>query len=221
MRKWTRDYLLLPVVAGVVVAVFTFALPKFFAKKLELSYEIDRPTQILDEPAVRQVDIEVNGQPVSDLLAFRVRLWNSGDKPIEGLPVQVVFDAETRDFSILNTTHQTTPEYEFGEIAELESTPSKHRFRYELLNPGNEDVVTFLANGTASLKLYTKAAGLKVIQKDKATAAGAVDLLTFPLIALLGALASFLATFLRLVRDKMMHRFLESIRRVLGGGGGG
>ena len=203
MPKWVRDYLLLPLVVGLVVAAFTFGLPKLFADKLELSYEIDGPTAVLDDPAIQQVQIEVNGITVSDLIAFRVRLWNSGDRAIKNLPVRVVFDAQAPDFSILNATHQTTPAFEFGRIDELEATPKSRRYKYELVNPGDEDVITFLANGSATLDLYAKGEGLTVNRRERTTEARPFGDLTVVFAWVVATVASFLAFFLRAAQYRM------------------
>ena len=51
MPKWIRDFLILPLVVGliVIVAAVTFGLPIIFSEKTELSYEIHGPTRYLDQ----------------------------------------------------------------------------------------------------------------------------------------------------------------------------
>ena len=204
-----RDFLILPLVVGLVVGAFTVVLPKLFADKLELSYEIDSPTAFLDDPAVREVvQIEVKGKAVSDLISFRVRLWNSGDKPIKELPLQVDFDSKSNNFSILNVRHQTTPAEVFGNIDSLKITPKSRRYKYELLNSGDEDVITFLANGPATLEFNAKAEGLTVKEQKLTTETGPSGKFD-PILpaALISAFAALITLVLRQGGGELMEIF--------------
>ena len=161
-QNWPRDLLIIPLVVGVIVAVVTFGLPRFFREAKELSYMIDEPVSYFDESAIGQVKIEVNDIAVSNLFAYKVRLWNSGDVELKMLPVSFVFKEPSAGFQILNTSHLTTPPHEFGDISAETVSPSKIRFVYELLNPGDQDIITILANGKPDLELFAKAEKLKV-----------------------------------------------------------
>lgn len=94
MPKWVRDFLILPLVVGLIVATVTFGLPKLFSEKTELSYEIDGPIRYLNDPAVKGIEVSVSGKTVNDIVAYRVRIWNSGGKPIKKIPVRIVFGSK-------------------------------------------------------------------------------------------------------------------------------
>ena len=49
----------------------------------------------------------------------------------------------------------------FGDIEEGAVGSSQKRFVYELLNPGDQDVVTFLTNGDAKVEIFAKTEKLK------------------------------------------------------------
>jgi hypothetical protein len=158
--NWVRDLLIIPLTVGVVVAFFTFVLPKILEKGNELSYSIDEPITYLDRPEVHNVKIEVNGVHTSSLFAYKVRLWNSGGVPIKHLPVRFVFKPDNTSFTIFNVSQTTKPEFEFGQITEEGSDTLSKRFVYELFNPKDEVNATFLTNGKAELLVFAKVEGL-------------------------------------------------------------
>ena len=167
-HPWLRNKLVLPLLVGVLVGMTAVSFQFAFADELELSYRIDRPTPVLDPHATQQVKIEANGIEVKELMSFRVQVWNSGDLPIRDLPVLLVFQPLKADFSILSTTHQTLPEHQFGEIRGSEPEKNQRLYEFELLNEGDEDVITLLASSAAEISLHAKAAGLSLVQRASA-----------------------------------------------------
>jgi len=167
MPKWIRDFLVLPLVVGLIVSGVTFGFSKILADKNELSYEIDSPTNYLNDPAVKRINVSVDGKPVKDIVAYRVRLWNSGDKPIKNIPVRIVFNPHQKDFQIFSLAHNTTPKFEFGEISELSSEKATKRFKYSLLNSEDQDIITILTNGASEIEFFAKAEGLKVKERKQ------------------------------------------------------
>lgn len=166
--NWVRDYLLLPLFVGIVVATFTFVLPELFAEDLELSYELEGPVGIIDE-RVDETDIKilVRGKEAESVFGYMARLWNSGKKPITELPVRFQFGAPDAGFEILSVTHKTKPEVDFGAITEVEKTDNSRRVKYALLNPGDEDVVRFLSTRKTQLNVYAKAGGMLLVNRTK------------------------------------------------------
>lgn len=134
----------------------------YFGEKAELSYQMESPTPYLDDPALGQVEIRVDGQPLEGLVAHRVRIWNSGNRPIKDVPVRLVLGRSDKNIVIFGVHHQTDPPCEFGEVAESIVEQNSRRFRYSLLNPGDSDSVTVLANRVCPIELFTKAEGMSV-----------------------------------------------------------
>jgi hypothetical protein len=66
------------------------------------------------------------------------------------------------NFEVFNVTHDTNPKREFGSIDENGSDLFSKRFVYQLLNPQDEDVLTFITNADAPLSVFAKAEGLKI-----------------------------------------------------------
>lgn len=160
--KWTRDILLIPLIVGLVVAFFTYVLPKWLEKGMEISYSIDGPTSYVNQHALGNVTIQVNGVSTPRLFAYKVRLWNSGGHALKDLPVRFTFDPQNDTFQVFNVSHETNPRFEFGKIEEQGSDKHSKRFVYELLNPDDEDVVTLLTSDDSPLNLNSKAEGLRV-----------------------------------------------------------
>jgi hypothetical protein len=161
--RWTRDILLIPLIVGLFIALFTYLLPKFFDKGKEISYTVEGPTSYVNQQAYGAVTITVNGVTTPSLFAYKVRLWNSGGSPIKDLPVRFSFNPGGSSFQVFNVVHDTKPKVEFGKIEENGSDQNSKRFVYELLNPDDEDIITFLINTDAPLTVNTKSEGLRVI----------------------------------------------------------
>ena len=164
--KWLRDLLVIPLVIGLLVAVFTYGLPKFLDKGKELSYSIDGPTAHLGTSSLSGITITVNGVPTSQLYGYRARIWNSGDLALKAVPVRFVFEDAPPGFRVFSVAHTTKPQFEFGTIKEESSDSLSRRFVYELLNPGNEDVVTFVANAAPSLVVFSNVEGVRLKRVD-------------------------------------------------------
>jgi hypothetical protein len=160
--RWTRDILLIPIIVGIFIALFTYLLPKFFEKGKEISYTIEGPTSYVNQQAAGAVTITVNGVTTPSLFAYKVRLWNSGSSPIKDLPVRFSFNPGGSGFQVFNVVHDTKPTVEFGKIEENGSDQNSRRFVYELLNPDDEDTLTFLINTNAPLAINAKSEGLRV-----------------------------------------------------------
>lgn len=162
---WWRDLLVIPLIVGSIVAFFAFLLPKFLDKNKELSYTINKPFQYLNKamnPRLRDVPIKVKDIPVRKLIAYAVKLWNSGDFPLKNLNVRVIFNTDNDDLEFFNITHVTKPRHEFGKLSEKSVDNFTILFNYELLNPGDEDEIMFLTNDTADIEVYSKLEGMKL-----------------------------------------------------------
>lgn len=176
MPSWLTKEFLFPIavalIASFTAGLFTAYFSGQLTNKKELSYTIDGPTRYLSDPSLKSISIAVNGQTISNLVSFRVRIWNSGTEPIDKLPVTINFsDPEKADFAILSTTHETTPRLEFGKIEVIGDHQTRKRFQYALLNPNDADVITILTNAVAKVELYAKERGLK-IQREASSDTG-------------------------------------------------
>ena len=190
-----RDLLIIPLIVGIIVgtsiAVFTFVLPLIFEKEKELSYTIDSPAAYLSEETVRDLKIEINGIETNSLYAYKVELWNSGDLPLKNLTIRYLFNNEDPDFQVFTVRHVTEPLYEFGSIREDDLNGKSKRFIYSFLNPGDRVTVTFLSNAHGTMSPYTKAEGLSVKQVEPLRDGDLKKLLLIPpVIAIIASLIS-------------------------------
>lgn len=159
---WVRDLLLVPVIVGLVIAIFTYVLPKFFAEAKQISYTVEEPIAYLDKTSIGSAVIKVNELAVPEVFAARVRVWNSGDIALKEIAVRFDFSTSEKDFRILSANHNTQPAKEFGNILEQGSEGQSKRYVYQLLNPKDEDTIVFLTTAKADLKVFSKAEGLSV-----------------------------------------------------------
>jgi hypothetical protein len=97
---------------------------------------------------------------VDDLQVYKATIRNTGNSPVKDLPIRFVFENASDKFRIFAAKHKTNPEREFGEIKDDFSELSSPRFIYQLLNPGDEDVITILATEKRDLKVYSKGEGV-------------------------------------------------------------
>lgn len=98
---------------------------------------------------------------VNELQIYKVTVRNTGSSPIKELPVRLVFENASENFSVFAIQHKTDPPHEFGEI-KTDSDMSSPRFIYQLLNPGDEDVLTVLASEKRELQVYTRGEGVSL-----------------------------------------------------------
>ncbi len=159
---WIRDLLLVPVIVGLVIAVFTYVLPKLLAEAKQISYTVEEPVAYLDKTSIGSAVVKVNDVPVPEVFAVRVRVWNSGDVALKDLAVRFDFSSSDKDFRILSANHNTQPAREFGSINEQGSEGLSKRYVYQLLNAKDEDTIVFLTTAKADLKVFSKAEGLSV-----------------------------------------------------------
>jgi len=167
IKEQIRDLLVIPILVGAVTVILTFVLPKIIEKGKQISYEIEGPTAYLDSEMekINEIEISVNGHNVSNIFLLRLSIINSGDIPLKDIPVRLVFNDDGNDFQILSVNHQTSPQYEFGEINEDYIGSNSLRFTFSLLNPNDEDIITMIVNKNASFDLFSKAEGVKVKEK--------------------------------------------------------
>ena len=107
------------------------------------------------------IKIAVNGIETTNIFGYKIRLWNSGSVPLTMVPVRFAFEVTSTNFHVFNVSHTTTPKRDFGKIDENGSDASSKRFIYELLNPNDEDVLTFVTDVGAPLSIFAKAEGLR------------------------------------------------------------
>jgi hypothetical protein len=199
--NWVRDLVVIPLVVGMVVAVFTYGLPRIWEKGRQLSYSIDGPTPALTETLVGKIAISANGVPVSQLFTYRVRVWNSGGGALRDVPVRVVFEMPPADFRMLNVAHATTPKYEFGAITESSDSPASRRFVYALLNPKSEDVITFVTTAGPSARLYSNVEDVQLKEVATSEHKSSGDKL-IALVGLAAAIASAMTSVAKTVATK-------------------
>ncbi|HUR63548.1 MAG TPA: hypothetical protein VM241_03605 [Candidatus Thermoplasmatota archaeon] len=160
-------YILAPLIVGVVVTVAGWAIVQALTKgpSQEISYQISGPTTLFSGTGGLADAIAVMGdEKTNTLVSYQVRVWNSGDVSLKNIGVFMKFDGAKPNFKLYRIANETNPPYEFGVIHVESPDIVSRRFSYDLLNPGDEHKVTFLANGTAILKIFAKADGLHVRQ---------------------------------------------------------
>ena len=191
-RFW--DLLVIPVIVGLILAVAAFLLPKILEGGKRLSYTSEKPTDYLSQ-RLDGVTIQVNGVPTTNLFVTKVRLWNSGSVALKDVGVLFLFKSPDQNFKILTFAHTTKPELEFGDIRPTKSDDNSAKFVYSLLNPNDEDIVSFLTNESIEPTVHAKAEDLKVVQvlptnpaqKNKFLWVGGIGVVA----SLLGALFTF------------------------------
>jgi hypothetical protein len=152
------------------------------------------------------IDSSTGKRAKSEVL--EIRLWNSGDKPIKDLPITLNFRSPYRGDPVFGIKQYPVPFYEFGKISPDSVVPtddgSLHRFRYELLNPGDEVTMLAAVKNNTVVNLYAKAEDL-VIKREGPTSPirSHRQVLIFTLLAI-GAMMVGLA---RIVNWKAVVRF--------------
>ena len=199
---WLKNLVIIPLIVGLIVAIFQFGLPKLFEKDNELSYSLEEPKIHLDQNTAGDAKVVINNIETSLLVSQSARIWNSGGFPIKMLPIRYIFETSSSKFKIFLVNNSTKPKYEFGNITLTETDQYSRRFVYDLLNPGDEVTIIFFTNIVAPLRVYAKGEGLciKLIKPEKGF------LLFISLGAMIGAILSFLLKFFQSVYIKKHER---------------
>jgi hypothetical protein len=198
-KSWLTLFII-PLVIGLIIALFTFVVPKLFEKGKKLNYSVDGPSAYLDKNSIGNIKVVVNDVPTANLFGYKVRLWNSGGVPLKNLPILFNFSQNKPGLVFFSVSHDTKPSLEFGGIREEGSDDHSKRFVYELLNPGDEDVVTFLLNDNPKLQLYSKSEGLKLVWVRPSERGPEF------LLSLVGGITGMLASFLSLIFYRLRLR---------------
>lgn len=147
------------------MALITGALPiglqHLFEGEHAISYNNQRPIILLLDSTIGEVKVKVaiNNVPVQNLTKYKVRIWNSGDKPVENLKVGFFFDTKDEKFRVFSIGLTTDPPDPFIKIKVDSLANNKRNFTYPLLNKGDELIVTLLANASPNLKVSGKSKG--------------------------------------------------------------
>ncbi len=170
--EWLLRLLIIPVIVTVIGGMVLFVFQELSEKDAELkelSYSIEGPISYIEPDVTGSLKVMINNISTSYLLAYRVRILNSGEVPLKNLPIRFVFDTSESDFKLFKVEHDTKPKYEFGEITEQDliedNDAYSRRFIYTLLNPKDEDIVTLYTNYPVSLSVYSKSEGLEILHK--------------------------------------------------------
>lgn len=202
-RSWLRDLLAVPILVGIVVAGFTYALPKFLADSSQISYTIEEPIAYLDKSSIGTALVKVNEISVPEVFAIRVKVWNSGSLPLKNLAVLIELTTSEKDFRILSVSHNTEPAKEFGSIAEENIDSISKRLVYSLLNPKDSDTIVFLTTTKPDdVRVFSKAENLsiKAVPPEKRSDFRWSDA---AILAMLGSVAS---TLLEIIFDSWRNR---------------
>lgn len=155
--NWFRDGFLLPLIVGSILAGVSIFFLNLLQKDYNLNYNIDGPLKIFDKQSIDGLQVNIDSTFTSDLVTYKVHLWNSGTKSIkDGLHVLCVFKTDFPRFRIFRTSHSTTPPPEFLRITEWGNDSVKAGFIYGMLEPGDEDTITFFTNYPAELSLTAR-----------------------------------------------------------------
>jgi len=202
--RWL-ELVIIPLLVGVVLVIFSFILPILFEKEKEISYIIDPPSAYLTEKTTSGLKVKINDVNTVSLYAYKVSFWNSGDIPLKKLPIRYTFDVEEEEteFQIFNVIHETESKSEFGQIREEGSDATSKRFIYPLLNPDERETATFLSNAMGIMSFDTKAESLSVKQVQPFRGEKLIEHTS----VIIGITASLLALIIRLSYLKLTQIF--------------
>ncbi|HNB64785.1 MAG TPA: hypothetical protein PLH85_09230 [Rhodocyclaceae bacterium] len=205
-RSWIRDLLAVPLVVGIVIAIFTYALPKLLTESSQLSYTIEEPVAYLDKTSIGTASVKVNDISVPEVFAVRVRIWNSGSLPLKNLGVLFEFAATDKDFRVLSVNHNTNPPKEFGAVTEEGNDTNSKRFIYALLNSEDADSLVFLTTAKADVKVFSKAENLSVkpVSQEKRTGFHWYDAAILAM--LVSLVSSFIEFLLKVWRERRRNK---------------
>lgn len=161
-KNWFKNYILGPLIVGVLLSFIPILYLEMSHDDRELSYSIEESEVHMRQTVTGASDKTTDANSSSYLANYQVRIWNSGDLPLKNVPVSLVFENVSNDFDVLSESHNTKPIYEFGEINKESPQQNIVRFKYDLLNPKDEDNVNIRVKGHATLQVHSKIEGTTV-----------------------------------------------------------
>lgn len=170
--SWIIPGVIVPLLIAVFIPLLTPLVTNLAHAGKELSYSISDPIVDLNEELTAGQPITVGGQEMKSLVAYQVRIRNSGGSSLQDVAVRIDFQPQnTNNFQVISVTHHTTPAEEFGAVTEEKSTFSR-RYVYGLLNPNDADQMTFLLSSRAAISVYAKSDGMKLDEEAQSKSSG-------------------------------------------------
>lgn len=168
--KKIYKYFLIPVFVGIIVALIQFGLPYILGDKKELTYKIFEPVTYFDKNSVGDLNIIINGIESNALFSNHFEFENTGQIPLNDIPITIHFSNQDTLFKIYNYTIQTVPPLEFGNI-EKQLKQTDLLLKVELINPDDRIYVNILTNNKRESNVYAKSEGMILnkaeIKEDK------------------------------------------------------
>jgi len=191
----------------IIEGPFAFAQIYELFDKAKFSFEFEYEGQTIPNPEPQQpakpgtlaspTGLKVTQRvKVNELQVYKITIRNTGNSPLRNLPVRLVFENASVQFRFFAAKHKTIPQREFGDIKEDFSEVSSPRFVYQLLNPGDEDVITFLASEKSSIKAYSKGEGVSFDVTSASENNGRNWSVLIAVSALAGTILGILSTFI-------------------------
>lgn len=157
----------LKITIGLILAIASATIGVFVDRavreKNELSYAVTGATTYLSSANAGEAKIQINDVQTSSLVGYQIKLWNSGDKPISDAYLHIEFNAPYPRFRILQSHHVSKPP-DLARSVSGETIKNRYVCSYRFLNPGEEDVITILTNGSAPVSIRSRMQG--VVVKD-------------------------------------------------------
>jgi len=180
--------ILIMILTGLVIQLI---LPIYFKKEdkrlnykedKRLEYKIEGPTKITYDPKAGQPEFKCEINKKDYLFVYDILIKNTGDSVIKNLPILYIFDDASKQFKILSVTQTTEPAYEFGKVQLLSSNYNSRKYVYDLINKGDEILITFLTSEYSQPSVYAKAPDLKFVKETGETKDYSTFLVTFAVV---------------------------------------
>jgi len=204
--------ILIMILTGLVIQLI---LPIYFKKEdkrlnykedKRLEYKIEGPTKITYDPKAGQPEFKCEINKKDYLFVYDILIKNTGDSVIKNLPILYIFDDASKQFKILSVTQTTEPAYEFGKVQLLSSNYNSRKYVYDLINKGDEILITFLTSEYSQPSVYAKAPDLKFVKETGETKDYSTFLVTFAVVI------AFIASFISLLAKSFNDGLLKKIK---------
>ena len=145
---------------GILGMLFIFHISK---KKMKVAYQVLDTSSLatIKDEVKKDLKMEYKNKPIKSIHSFKIKFKNTGNVPVENLPILFEFDEGS---NIFGENIETKPEKEFGTITKsaIDKTYNS-RFMVDLINPNEEIMFSILTsdNRHNRVKIYSKSKGLK------------------------------------------------------------
>lgn len=161
-----QDYwqIILPLCLAFVAGLVPFMLARIRDRAI-VDYQVMEPVASLPGGVLRAIGSKLTNR-ATQVYVTQVMLRNAGRKSVQDFEVSIDFSNGDEDFKVLGRAHKCEPANPFANVRATEMRNDQVKLNYELLKPGEQDLITLYTSQPVSPSLDARQPGI-LMAKDR------------------------------------------------------